>query len=214
MKVSIIVSVYNGEKFVSRAIRSCIEQSMPREDYEIIVVNDGSSDKTKFVLESFGDWIKVISLERNMGLPSACNIGLKSALGRYVIRVDADDYVHRDLIKVGNMFLGLNPYIDAVAFDYHIVSDLDDRVQRVCARDNPIACGIMFKKDDLVDIGLYDETFLLSEDEDLRIRFLKKYSITYIPLPLYRYHMHQDNSTKNNKESEKYKKKLKEKHGL
>jgi dienelactone hydrolase len=77
----------------------------------------------------------------------------------------------------------------------------------------PIACGIMFRKDLLFDIGLYDEKFRAREEEDLRKRFEKKHSIYHIPLPLYRYRMHDSNLTKNKKEMTKYKKKLAKKHG-
>ena len=57
----------------------------------------------------------------------------------------------------------------------------------------------MFRTEQLIDIGLYDEDFLLHEEKDLRIRFLRKYSIERIPLPLYRYRRHHDNITNNDK---------------
>lgn len=214
MKISIVITVYNGEKFISKAIRSCIEQSISKHDYEIIVVNDGSTDNTKYILDSFGDWIRVMTLAKNKGLPYACNIGIKQAVGQYVIRVDADDYVHEDILKVGSLFLNMNLEMDAAAFDYYLVNEHDEKIERVSAKDNPIACGIMFRKDHLIDIGLYDEKFRLIEDEDLRIRFLKKHSMAYISLPLYRYRMHGNNSTKNRGRVRLYRKKLKEKHNL
>jgi hypothetical protein len=64
----------------------------------------------------------------------------------------------------------------------------------------------MFKTENLVEIGLYNEKFLLHEEKELRIRFEKKYSIERVPLPLYRYRKHQSNMTNNKK---KYNKKLK-----
>lgn len=214
MKFSIIIAVYNGEKFISRAVRSCIEQSMSSDDYEIVVVNDGSTDNTESVLDSFGEHIKVITLKENMGLPYACNMGIKKSLSRFVVRVDADDYIHQDFLNVGHLFLGYNSDFDAVAFDYYLIDERENREKRMCAEEDPIACGIIFRKDYLIDIGLYDEEFLLSEDEDLRIRFLKKYCIKYIPLPFYRYHMHESNSTKDREKVELFKHKLKEKHNI
>ena len=215
MKVSIIISVYNGEKFISRAIRSCLEQSMKKEDYEIIVINDGSTDNTGQILSSFDrDLIKVITLDKNMGLPFACNMGIKKAFGRFVVRVDADDYVHEDFLKVGYLYLSMDLDINAVAFDYHLVDEIEDKVKRMSAEENPIACGIFFRKDYLIDIGLYDPEFRLGEDEDLRIRFLKKYSIENVKLPLYRYHLHGNNSTNNIEGVKLYKQKLKQKHNI
>ena len=213
MKVSIIISTYNCERFISRTIRSCIDQSMDKKDFEIIVVDDGSTDKTNDILKCFGDWIRVITLERNMGLPYASNIGIKSALSRFVVRVDADDYIHEDLLRVGCLYLGMNN-VDAVSFDYLLVDDKEDLIERRSAENDPIACGVMFKKDRLIEIGLYDEKFLLSEDEDLRIRFTKRFTIHNVPLPLYRYRIHENNSTNNISRVLHYKKILHKKHRL
>lgn len=214
MKISLIISVFNGEKHISRAIRSCMDQSMQKGDYEIIVVNDGSTDKTSYILDSFKDWIKVINFKKNMGLPYACNAGIKKSLSKFIMRVDSDDYIHRDLLNLTYLFLSMNNDMDAVATDYHIVDDHENINKRISAEKKPIACGVLFRKDYLVDIGLYDEDFLLGEDEDLRIRYLEKYNIYYIPLPLYRYRIHDNNSTKNIKKVKKYRQKLVAKHGL
>jgi len=214
MKVSVIIATYNSERYISRAIRSCIEQSMDKKDYEIIVIDDGSTDNTKYILKSFEGWIRSIVLEKNMGLPYACNIGIRNALSRFVIRVDADDYVHEDLLKVLYLYLSLNEDMDGVACDYLLVDDKEHVLARKRAAEEPIACGVLFRKDYLVDIGLYDESFRLAEDEDLRIRYQRKYKIYYVPLPLYRYRMHPDNATKKTEQVSFYREKLKEKHGL
>ena len=76
---------------------------------------------------------------------------------------------------------------------------------------DPIACGILFRYDHLIDIGLYDEKFLLYEEQDLRIRFLKKYNMSRVEIPLYRYRMHKSNNTKNQKKMSENLKKLKKK---
>jgi glycosyltransferase involved in cell wall biosynthesis len=187
---------------------------MKKEDYEIIVVDDGSTDHTLHILNSFGDWIKPIYLERNFGLPAACNVGIKRALSRFIVRVDADDFIHEDLLKVAYLYLSMNNDFGAVSCDYLLVDEKENVIRRVSSATEPIACGILFRKDHLIDIGLYDEEFLLSEDEDLRIRYSDKYSVINIPLPLYRYRMHQTNSTKDSKNVAFYKEKLKDKHKL
>lgn len=213
MDISVIIAVYNCERYVGRAIRSLISQSFPKERYEIIVVDDGSTDHTKEVLESFGDWIKVISLGKHKGLPYACNEGVKRALARFVVRVDADDYVHEDLLKVEYLYLTLNPDLDAVACDYYLVDETEEHSARKNANVEPIACGIMFKKDNLVAIGLYDEKFLMLEDADLRVRYLQKYKIYRIELPLYRYLRHKSNLTNDKKAMRYYRNMLDKKHG-
>jgi len=212
MKVSVIVATYNCEKYIGRAIRSLIDQSFPKKDFEILVVDDGSTDHTKRVLESFGDWIKVISLPEHGGLPVACNVGLSKALGRYTIRVDADDYVHEDLLRIEYLFLTLNREFDAVACDYYLVDENERRINRRNADTDPIGCGIMFNKDNLVAIGLYDENFKILGDDDLRIRYLKSFNIHRIELPLYRYRQHDSNMTGNKRAVQQYKKMLDKKH--
>lgn len=213
MKISVIVATYNCERYISRSIRSLIDQSLPKKDFEIIVVDDGSTDRTRVILETFGDWIRTIEMPKHSGLPAACNEGIRKALGRYVVRVDADDYIHEDMLRVEYLYMSLNPHFDAVACDYYLVDETEKVVERRDPVTHPIACGILFKKDCLVDIGLYDESFLALEDEELRIRFLKKYNIQRIELPLYRYRMHGANLSKNKARIDHYQNLLNKKHG-
>ena len=210
--VSVIITAYNYERYIERAIRSCLDQSLSKKQYEVIVVNDCSKDKTAAILENYKDEIRIFNLEKNIGLAAARNFGVKKALGQFVIFLDADDYIQRDLLMIQQTFLNENNMLDAVSVDYYLVDERGTHIEHVDSERKPIACGIMFRKDLLIDIGLYDETFRAREEEDLRIRFLKKYSIYNIILPLYRYRMHDNNLTKNEKEMEKYKNKLSRKH--
>lgn len=213
MDISAIITTYNCERYIGRAIRSLISQSYPKSDYEIIVVDDGSTDHTQQILESFGDWIRVISLGEHKGLPYACNEGIKKALARFVVRVDADDYVHEDFLKTEYLFLSLNSNFDAVACDYYIVDERENHIARKNCDSEPIACGIMFKKDNLVAIRLYDEKFLMLEEVDLRIRYLQKFNIHRIELPLYRYRRHKYNITSDKESIQYYQDMLIKKHG-
>ncbi|MES2681816.1 MAG: glycosyltransferase family A protein [Bacteroidota bacterium] len=211
--VSIIITAYNYERYIERAIRSCLDQSISKDQYEIIVVNDCSTDNTVQILKNYEDQVRIFHLEKNCGLSAARNFGIKKALGQFIVFLDADDYIQRDLLMVQSIFLAENNSLDAVSTDYFLVDERGKHLEHVNAGEKSIACGIMFRKDLLFDIGLYDESFLAREEEDLRIRFLKKHSIYNIILPLYRYRMHDNNLTKNNAEMEKYKQKLDDKHG-
>lgn len=210
--VSIIITAYNYEKYIERAIRSCLEQSLPKNDFEIIVVNDASTDNTEEILENYSSDVRVFNLEKNVGLSGARNYGIKKSKGQFVVFLDADDYLHRDLLFVEKLFLSENNAYDAVSCDYYKVDERGIHISRSNAEKEPIACGIMFRKDFLYNIGLYDEDFRTREEEDLRIRWEKKYSIYNITLPLYRYRMHGTNMTGNHEEMEIYKQKLTEKH--
>lgn len=197
MNVSIIVPAYESERFIARAIRSALNQTYPRHLYEIIVINDGSTDHTEDILATFEDDIRVIRHEANKGLPAARNSGIRNAHGRYILNLDSDDYLDTNILHVGCLFLDMNPDIDAVSFDYFLVDDQERHLARNSGDEFPIACGIFFRMEQLVKIGLYDEDFLLREDEELRFRFNDHYSIYNVRLPLYRYRQHDRNITGN-----------------
>jgi len=210
--VSVIITAYNVERYIGRAIRSALDQSIPRDDYEIVVMNDCSSDRTRFALEVFEDDIRLINNAKRLGLPASLNRGIKKAKGRFVVRLDGDDYVHKDFLKVLDLHLGLNDDIDAIACDYLLVDNDEHVLDKMNCEKMPIACGIMFRIGQLIDIGLYDENFLAREDEDLRIRFLKRYKIERVQLPLYRYRKHDNNLTNNKEKMDRYNQMLSEKH--
>ncbi|HEU4719442.1 MAG TPA: glycosyltransferase family A protein [Bacteroidia bacterium] len=212
MLVTVIITAHNYARYIERAIRSVQNQSLPREQYEIIVIDDCSTDETPQVLENYKDEVRVFRMEKNVGLAEARNFGIKKAKGQYVLFVDADDYIQYDLLKVQSVFLTENNRLDAVAVDYYLVNEFGDHLEWVSAQEKPIACGVMFRKDRLFDVGLYDTSFRAREDEDMRIRFLKKFNIYNIILPLYRYRRHNSNLTNNAEEMEKYRQKLDEKH--
>ena len=211
--ISVIVPVYNQEKYIGRCLRSLMNQNT-KEKYEIIVINDGSTDKTKYGLKLFQDEIVLINNKKNYGLPYSLNVGIKKSKAPYVVRVDSDDYVNENYLNTLFMFLEQNINIDAVACDYFLVNDKEKILERKNCEKDPIACGIMFRNTQLVEIGMYDENFLINEERDLRIRFLKKYKIKRIELPLYRYRMHENNMTKNKKKRDIHDDKLKKKHNL
>jgi glycosyltransferase involved in cell wall biosynthesis len=212
MLVSVVITAYNYARYLERSIRSVLNQSLPRNQYEIIVIDDASTDETPIILENYADQVKIFRMDKNSGLSAARNFGIRKATGQYVIFLDADDYIHFDLLKVHSVFLTENNRLDAVASDYYLVNEYGDHIERVDAVEKPIACGIMFRKDRLFDIGLYDDDFRAREDEDFRMRFLKKYNIYNVILPLYRYRRHDSNLTSNSEEMEKYRQKLNEKH--
>lgn len=212
MQVSVIITCHNYARYLSRAIRSAINQSLNKKEYEIIVVDDGSTDETRKVMKTYSGKIKPLILKENVGLAAARNEGIKSALGRFVVNLDADDYMDENLLHIEMTFLNFNPAWDAVSCDYFLVDEDEKHIGRISGSEKPIACGVMFRTDLLFEIGLYDENFKLREEEDLRLRFEKNHLIKNIELPLYRYRKHDNNMTNNKKKMDEYKKALRKKH--
>ena len=101
MKLSLIIPVYNVEKYVEKCLRSCINQDLPKDEYEIIVVNDGSPDGSLEIVQRIAAEepnIKVISQE-NQGLSMARNNGLAQAQGDYVWFIDSDDWIEENCLR-------------------------------------------------------------------------------------------------------------------
>jgi glycosyltransferase involved in cell wall biosynthesis len=211
--VSVIVPAYNQENYIGRCLRSLLNQSLNQIDYEIIIVDDGSTDRTKYALDLFkGDIIKVIHQEKNMGLPYSLNTAINNAVGKYIVRVDSDDYVNKHYLLFLSTFLETNSYMDAVACDYILVDAQENVLSIVNCENDPIGCGIMFKRTQLIELGLYDPSMKWHEEKDMYTRFTLKHRIHRIELPLYRYRKHEKNMTNDIKMMDSYFEKLKQKH--
>ena len=93
--ISVVMSVYNGEKYLREAIDSILSQTY--QNFEFIVIDDCSSDNTSYILKSYTDArMQIIRNDRNLKLPASLNKGLKIAKGKYIARMDADDIAMPD----------------------------------------------------------------------------------------------------------------------
>lgn len=215
-KISVIVAAYNQEQYLGRCLRSLLHQTLPHDDYEIIVVDDGSTDRTSYALELFCDpfesVVKVLTNKKNLGLPASLNRAIQKASAPLIVRVDSDDFVNSNFLNFLYVYLESNSEVDAVACDYLLVDDEEDVIEKANSSENPIACGILFRKSQLIEIGLYDETFLRHEERDLRLRFEKKYRISRLDIPLYRYRRHSNNITNDLEAMNHHEKRLHSKH--
>ena len=115
-KFSIIIPVYNVENYIKRCLDSVFNQSF--KDYEVIVVNDGTKDNSMKIVNKYD--VKIIN-QKNNGLSSARNTGVNNAKGDYLLFLDSDDYIEKDLLKEINKSLDNNP--DLVRFQVRKVSD-------------------------------------------------------------------------------------------
>lgn len=212
--ITVIITAWNEEQFIGRCIRSLLAQTFQREKFKIIVVNDGSTDRTSYALELFKEDITLIQNDKNLGLPASVNKAIQIVKTPYFVRVDADDYVSKYFLLFLYVFISENPNMDAVACDYNLIDDSGSVIETKDCFEDPIACGIIFSTNHIKELGMYDETFLLHEERDLRIRFLKKYSISRLEIPLYRYRKHAGSMTNDTEAMQTHLKKLHLKHNL
>ena len=186
VEVSVVVTVKNAMAYIGRCLRSLINQNFDREKYEIILVNDKSTDKTKEAITPYLGELIYIENKKSLGLPGSLNVGIQQAKGQYIVRVDADDWVHKEYINILYNLLHLNNELDAVACDYYLMNNKQKIISKENWLNKPIGCGIMFRSHHLIEIGLYDNKLMSSGDEDLLIRYKKKYDIFRVPIPLYK----------------------------
>jgi glycosyltransferase involved in cell wall biosynthesis len=211
LRVSIIITNHNYGRYIGRAIQSSLAQvAIPAEDFEIIVVDDGSTDNSRSVIDSYGPRIRSIYHESQVGLPSAINTGIRGSLGAYILRLDADDWLDRNSVFVLAYFLDHNKEIGFVWPDYYVYDELERIIDRLSA---PQGAGIMFRKQLLVDIGLYDEEMLVHEDQDILLRCAARFPGYHLKLPLYHYFRHGASLTDQLDRVAKYDRLLEGKHG-
>ena len=207
-KVSVIITAHNYGKYLPKCVGSVISQRYT--DWELIIVNDGSGDNTVEILknyqERYEDKIKVIHL-KGVGLAKACNIGIASSNGEYIIRLDADDYFDENILFLESNILDNDPHIHMVYPDHYRINKYGEivdscRLQRVndevkLLDRSPLAAGAMFRRECYDDIGGYNEELRYQEDYDFWIRFVEKYNVYNVNLPLMYYRKH-DTSMSNN----------------
>lgn len=210
MLVSIIITNFNYEKYIHRCVRSCLAQTLDKNLYEIILVDDNSRDNSINILKSYERFenIKIIKNKKNIGVAASSNKAIKISKGKYFIRLDSDDYINENMLEFMSNYILSNNKIFGVACNYFLIDEKEKKVSHLKAREKPIACGIMYNKKLFIKYGMYNSNYRHREEEELRARLKEKYIIHYLEIPLYRYRLHQTNKTKTSDYSHKFKDKI------
>ena len=210
VKISVIITCHNLEKYISRAINSCINQSIDDDLYEIIVVDDFSTDGSWEIINSFGTLIRSIKHDKNLGVASASNTGIRAANGKYIVRVDGDDFINKGFIYTLSEILEWNDDIGFVYCDHIVVNENLERKQSVNTLEMLLdhGAGVMFRKKYLEAVGLYDESLRNREDYDLILRYIKNFNGYHLKLPYYRYFKRAGSLSTRKDEREELKKKI------
>lgn len=204
--VTVYITNYNYGRFIKQAIESVLAQNFT--DYELYIIDDGSTDDSRQIIEQYGSHENVqIIYQRNKGLNISNNIALRIAGGKYIMRLDADDYLLPNALQEMTQRLEADPSVGLVFPDYFLVDEENKRIghvrrfnfqEEVTLHDLPAhgACT-MIRKEFLLELGGYDEQFSCQDGYDLWIKFVTKHKVENINKPLFHYRRHGNNLTEN-----------------
>ena len=190
--VSIIIPNYNHAQYVGDAIWSVLTQEY--RNFEIIVVDDGSTDNSREVITQFGDKVQYIH-QKNAGLSAARNTGIKASKGVLIGVLDADDMYESIFLSTLVVTLQENPDADGVYCGYQFVDHKNNLLPQIEARPvdhdklyDALLDGNFFVPESIFlrryvydNVGLFDETLRACEDWDVWLRVTKKYKIVHSP---------------------------------
>lgn len=192
--VSIVMPTYNAAPHIGDATQSILSQSY--RDFELIIVDDGSTDGTLDIIDSFDDKRITLINRSGSGITGALNRGLREASGKYIARQDGDDISHPDRLEKQVSFLKEHPKVALVGTASKIIDEngrlidkrhvlrqptIDDLVQK----NRFIHGSVMMRRDAVESVGGYDETFKYTEDYDLWLRIAEKHPVRNIDEFLY-----------------------------
>ncbi len=213
-----VMAVHNGERFLKEALDHALAQTYPH--LEIIIVNDGSTDSTKLILDQINDpRVRVIHLNKNQGAAHALNLGINESHGDWIAIQDADDnsyptrieeqvnYIlqHPSLVGIGTLINCISGDADVPDEVYEGVKNFKnsyikrEEIRKVIYFSCPLThSSVMFSKHVFKEVGGYDSTFKIAYDYDLWLKLLEKGDMELVPKVLLDYRMHRGSLSNSN----------------
>lgn len=192
-KISVVMSIFNQERFLREAVESILSQSF--DNFECLISDDCSTDKSLKIIKDFKDKrIKVFQNEKRQGLAKSLNFLISKARGKYIARMDGDDISLSNRLKEQVEFLDKHPRVVLVGSWAKIINKQEKTIgefkypikykeirKAILSYNSFIHPSVMFRKDILKKIGGYDESLVYSQDYDLFLRLVIKYRCINIP---------------------------------
>ncbi len=220
-KISVIIPAYNSEKFIKRTIQSVLNQTY--KDFEVIIVDDGSTDNTKEVVEEFqkkDSRIKYLWQE-NSGAPARPkNKGIKESKGKYIAFLDHDDEwlpekLEKQLVLFEKQKNSKLRFVSSWGLIFnakenqtyeHKIKKRGNVFQELLANNFILSCSSIFLKKEIFEsVGFFDENLKFSDDWEMWIRIAQKYEFDFINEALFKYYWHGENVMNKLKGEEKLK---------
>lgn len=205
--VTVYITNFNYSEYIEKSIRSVLSQTY--KNIEIIIVDDNSTDRSKEILKKFikHPKIKIIFNKKNLGLLKSSNIAIKASSAKFIMRLDADDFLNKKIVEVFIKKMIKKPNIAMVYSDYYEVNSNGKKLGAIkqinlnskkSIKDRPIlAACCLFKKEALFSVNLYDESFTRQDGYDIWYKLFDNYDFEYVPKYLFFYRKHQNSLTKN-----------------
>lgn len=201
MKVTVLLPVYNGKKYLKNAIESILFQEFG--DFEFLIIDDASSDGSSDIIRGYAKKdrrIHAVFHTSNVGLANTLNEGLNLSKGTYIARMDQDDESLPQRLKTQYMFMETRPEIAlSGSYVYHIAKT-NQRLRLIKVPIDPSEIqiklesencfyhpSVIFRRQEINSLGGYQSKYKNTEDYDLWLRASKKYKMANIPIPLLRY---------------------------
>ncbi len=212
-KISVIMSVYNGEQYLADAVDSILNQTF--KDFEFIIVNDGSTDRTKEILEGFEDERIMVINQDNMGISKSKNRAIELSKGEYIAIIDADDISlpqrlekqvnfldkHKDIGLVGTAANSIDED-GSILCTIPIIED-NETIQETLLRKNCfVHSSVMFRREAFEKVGGYRSEFKSALDYDLLLRIAERYKVYNLKEILCKYRFNPDGVTFNKREQQ------------
>lgn len=206
-KVTVYIPTHNHESYVEKAVESVLIQTF--HDWELIIIDDGSTDTTRQIVSKYEHHPKItIIFQENQGLTITNNIALRASRGDYIMRLDGDDFLDKNILLVLSNVLDSHQDVGLVYPDWYEVNEHDEiinivrrnKAEETTLFDIPAhgACT-MIRKACLLELGGYNEGIKCQDGYDLWIRFIEKYRVDNVNCPLFYYRKHSNNLTNNHK---------------
>lgn len=204
--VTVYITNFNYGRYIRQAVESVLRQTFT--DFELIIIDDGSTDGSQDIIRGYEGLEHVrIVLQQNKGLNVTSNLAVKLAVGKYVVRLDADDYLDENALLVLTNVLESDPELALVFPDYYYVdanSKITGQERRlnfqteVTLLDQPAhgACT-MIRRDCLIEVNAYSNSYPCQDGYDLWLKIVSRYRVRNVNLPLFYYRRHGKNLTEN-----------------
>lgn len=213
-KISVVMPVYNSEKYLRESIESILNQTF--RDFELIIIDDCSTDNSIKIVESYNDKrIKIFQNEKNIGTVKTRNIGLKKAKGKYIAVMDSDDISLPDRFDYQLTYLVFNPHIFLVGSSAIFIDDKGNEIKRFRKYNNykilgwrlQKSCGIVHSSVMFKNMGeRYNEGFYSAHDYDFYLRMLSKGKyLTNLPAFLIKHRVHKESAHSNSSNQRMFK---------